>query len=123
MSGATANRPEDSLPLTPAQFYILLALAEQDLHGYGIMQSVKTRTEGSIRIGPGTLYSAIDRMIERGWIEETDSPDATKDDERRRYYHLTDFGMRVAQAEARRLASTVQDARELGLLGKSGGLA
>lgn len=123
MSGTTANRPEDALPLTPAQFYILLALAEQDLHGYGIMQSVKARTENNIRIGPGTLYSAIDRMIERGWVEETDSPENGSDDERRRYYHLTDFGMKVAQAEARRLASTVQDARELGLLGKNMGFA
>ena len=123
MSGTNANRPEDALPLTPAQFYILLALAEQDLHGYGIMQSVKARTENNIRIGPGTLYSAIDRMIERGWVEETDSPEKGSDDERRRYYHLTDFGMKVAQAEARRLASTVQDARELGLLGKNTGFA
>ncbi|MCB9449875.1 MAG: helix-turn-helix transcriptional regulator [Anaerolineaceae bacterium] len=117
MAGAS-NHPEDFLPLSPSQFYILLVLAEHDLHGYGIMQSVKIRTKGRIRIGPGTLYSAIDRMIERGWIVETDSLQPNQDDERRRTYHLTDFGMRVARAEAQRLAATVQDARELGLLTK-----
>ncbi len=112
----TSQQPEDFLPLSPSQFYILLALAENDMHGYGIMQSVKARTEGMVTIGPGTLYSAIDRMIERGWIEETAAPPAQTNDERRRYYRLTDFGMRVARAEAQRLAATVRDAREHGLL-------
>lgn len=114
MSASTAN-PQDFLPLTPAQFYILLALAHRDLHGYGIMQDVKTRTKKAVTLGPGTLYTAIDRMIERGWIEETDTPQQ-EGDERRKTYRLTDFGRRVAEAEARRLADTVQDARALGLL-------
>jgi DNA-binding PadR family transcriptional regulator len=113
----TQNRQStDYLPLSPTQFYILLALAGRARHGYGIMQLVKERTEGTVTIGPGTLYSAIDRMIERGWIEETAPTRGPDVDERRRYYCLTDFGARVAQAEAQRLAATVRDARELGLL-------
>lgn len=114
MSASTAQ-PQDFLPLTPAQFYILLALAERDLHGYGIMQDVKTRTKKAVSLAPGTLYTALDRMIERGWIEEVAAPNVG-DDERRKVYHLTDFGRRMAEAEARRLADTVQDARALGLL-------
>lgn len=112
---APPDDPRNALPLTPAQFMILLALAQHDLHGYGIMQSVKERTAGNLKLAPGTLYTALERMIERGWVEETDTHAAG--DERRRVYHLTDFGMRVAQAEAQRLEQTVQDARTLGLLG------
>lgn len=114
---ATKKHPDDWLPLSPTQWYVLLALAENDLHGYGIMQNVKQRTEGRVKIGSGTLYSAIDRMIEYGWIEETDAPDNKDADARRRYYHLNKYGTRVAEAEARRLANSVRDARVLGLLG------
>lgn len=121
MPEQTTHEPEDFLPLSPSQFYILLALAERDLHGYGIMQDVSKRTGGAVRIGPGTLYSAIDRLLERGWIQETDAPAAAaSDDERRRYYRLTPFGLRVAQAEARRMEQTVLDARARGLLTAEG---
>ena len=111
------KRPEDFLPLSPTQMYILLALAEEDLHGYGIMQNVKDRTDGRVKIGSGTLYSALDRMIEQGWIEETDPPKSPNTDERRRYYHITPTGTKIAEAEARRLLSTVKRAQTLGLLG------
>ena len=114
---AARKNPADWLPLSPTQWYVLLALAESDMHGYGIMQSVKARTEGRVRIGPGTLYSALDRMIEYGWIEECDPPEYGDVDARRRYYHLTQYGTRVAEMEAQRLANSVQDARIVGLLG------
>lgn len=106
------RRPEDLLPLTPAVFHILLALADGEKHGYGIMKEVTTRTEGSMRMGPGTLYGSIGRMLESGLIEMSDErPDAEMDDERRRYYRLNDFGLRVAQAEARRLAQLLRIAQ------------
>src|SRR5437879_6118048 len=95
--------PETLLPLTPAVFHILLALADGDCHGYGIMQEVERRSEGKVRLGPGTLYGSIKRLLHAGLIEESEvRPEA--DDERRRYYRLTDFGQRVAAAEAERLA-------------------
>ncbi|HEU5379934.1 MAG TPA: helix-turn-helix transcriptional regulator [Ktedonobacteraceae bacterium] len=106
------RRPEDLLPLTPAVFHILLALADGEKHGYGIMKEVTTRTEGSMRMGPGTLYGSIGRMLESGLIEMSDErPDAEMDDERRRYYRLSDFGLRVAQAEAHRLAQLLRIAQ------------
>ena len=104
---ATTN-PHDLLPLTPAVFYILLALADGDKHGYGIMQEVKVITDGQFSMGPGTLYGSIKRMLETGLIVEVDDrPDPALDDERRRYYRLTSLGQRVAQAEAERLAALV----------------
>jgi len=118
-----ANRkldPELFLPLTPAMFHILLALADRERHGYHIMQEVDERTEGKVRLGPGTLYGSIKRMLADGMIEETDErPDADMDDERRRYYRLTDFGYRVARAEAERLAGLVKTARSKKLLSKA----
>lgn len=106
------RHPEDLLPLTPAVFHILLALADGEKHGYGIMKEVTTRTEGSMRMGPGTLYGSIGRMLESGLIEMSDErPDAEMDDERRRYYRLSDFGLRVAQAEAHRLAQLLRIAQ------------
>jgi DNA-binding PadR family transcriptional regulator len=104
MSDATM-RPDEMLPLTPAVFHILLALADGEKHGYGIMQEVAAITNGTMRMGPGTLYGTIKRLLEAGLIEESDErPDPALDDERRRYYRLTPFGERVAQAEAARLA-------------------
>lgn len=112
-----AKQPEDFLPLTPAEFHILLVLAESETHGYAIMREVTQRTNGLIRLGPGTLYSSIKRMLERGWIVETVARvDPSMDDERRKYYKLTDLGLRIAQAEAEHLAQTVQAARTVGLL-------
>ncbi|HYK91908.1 MAG TPA: PadR family transcriptional regulator [Acidobacteriota bacterium] len=108
---------KELLPLTPAVFHILLALADGDRHGYSIMQEAEFRTQGKIRLGPGTLYGSIRRMLADGLIEETDErPDAALDDERRRYYHLTNFGRRVAAAEAERLQSLVVEARAKKLL-------
>lgn len=96
------------LPLTPTVFHMLLALADGDKHGYGIMQAVEAETEGQMQIRIGSLYGSIRRMIEAGLIEETDDrPDPELDDERRRYYGLTDFGRRVLTAEAARLAQVM----------------
>jgi DNA-binding PadR family transcriptional regulator len=107
--------PRSLLPLTPAVFHIMLALAERECHGYGIMIEVERLTEGLMRLGPGTLYRSIQRLVLDGLIEElTDSPDA--DDERRRYYRLTKLGLAVAQAEAQRLEILVYAARQRGLL-------
>ena len=117
---APERSPEEFLPLTPAMFHILLALADKERHGYHIMQEVDERTEGKVRLGPGTLYGSIKRMLADGWVEETEErPDPEMDDERRRYYRLTDFGFRVASAEAERLARLVKMARSRKLLSKT----
>ncbi len=109
--------PETMLPLTPAVFYILLALVDGERHGYGIMQEIAARTDGKVRMGPGTLYGSIKRMQDNGLIEESgERPDPALDDERRRYYRLTDFGQRVVKAEAQRLAELVNVARSKRLL-------
>ena len=106
------DKPEDWLPLTPAMFHILLALADKDRHGYDIMREVDERSEGQTRLGPGTLYGSIKRMLRDGWIEELDErPDPELDDERRRYYRLSKFGRRVMVAEAERLEKLVKSAR------------
>ena len=107
----------EMLPLTPAVFHILLALADRERHGYSIMQEVEARTDAKIRLGPGTLYGSIKRMLAAGLIEEMEArPDPALDDERRRYYRLTNFGRRVAAAEAERLHSLVREARAKKLL-------
>ncbi len=119
MAKVTAD-PESFLPLTPAAFHILLALADGEKHGYGIMREVTAQTEGKMRLGPGTLYGTIKRMLADGWIEESDErPDPELDDERRRYYRLTDFGQKVVRAEAERLSSLVSVARAKRLVGKA----
>ena len=93
-------------------FHILLALADKDRHGYDIMREVDERSEGQMRLGPGTLYGSIKRMLRDGWIEELDErPDPELDDERRRYYRLSKFGHRVMVAEAERLEKLVKSAR------------
>ena len=110
-----AKRPPDPdvyLPLTPAIAHILLALADGDRHGYGIMQEVERITEGAVRMGPGTLYGTIKRMIGGGLIEEADErPDPELDDERRRYYRATPLGRAVLDAETSRMARLVGAAR------------
>ena len=112
--------PESFLPLTPAVFHILLALADGERHGYSIMQEVETSTEGKMRLGPGTLYGSIKRLLNDRMIVESDArPDPEMDDERRRYYGLTSFGRRVAVAEAKRLAQLVMAARAKRLISKS----
>ena len=111
------QNPKTMMPLTPAVFHILLALADEDRHGYGIKQEIIQRTGGQIKLGPGTLYGAIKRLLAQGVIEEADErPDPEMDDERRRYYRLTKFGRRVTQAEAQRLAQLVRQARAKELL-------
>ena len=114
---APTRRPEEFLPLTPAMFHILLALADKERHGYHIMREVDERTSGSVKLSPGTLYGSIKRMMADGLIEELEErPDPELDDERRRYYRLTDFGYRVASAEAQRLEQMVRSARAKKLL-------
>jgi len=110
------REPEDFLPLTPAVLGILLSLAGEERHGYGIMQEVERRTDGKTSLGPGTLYRSIKQMLARGLIEESEErPDPELDDRRRRYYRLTGLGRRVAVAEVERLESLVGTAREKGL--------
>lgn len=113
----TVGTPEDLIPLTPRVFHILLALVDEEQHGYRIMKEVETRSEGRVRIGPGTLYEAIQRLVKNRLIEEsTERPDAEMDDQRRRYYRLTDLGRRVLRAESDRLAALVGFARSKNLL-------
>jgi DNA-binding PadR family transcriptional regulator len=108
-----SEEARDLLPLTPAVLNILLALADEERHGYGIMKEVEGRTGGETRLGPGTLYGSIKRMLADGLIEESDErPDPALDDQRRRYYRITDFGRRVAGAEVARMAELVDTARE-----------
>lgn len=103
------------LPLPPITFHILIALADAELHGYAIIQEVAARTEGAVRLGAGTLYRSLQRMLEQGLIAETDERPAPElDDERRRYYRITRFGAAVARAEARRLAQLVKLAKASG---------
>lgn len=103
------------LPLPPATFHILLALAEDDKHGYAIILDVAERTGGELKLSAGTLYRSIARMLEQGLLLETrDRPAPEEDDERRRYYRITKFGREVAKAEARRLVQLVKFARESG---------
>ncbi|HKD05975.1 MAG TPA: PadR family transcriptional regulator [Bryobacteraceae bacterium] len=98
-------------------FHILIALAGQDRHGYAIMQDVAARTNGRIKLSPGTLYGAIRRLLEEGLIVElNDRPDPEYDNERRRYYRLTDAGYAAARAEAARMKSVLGQARASGLL-------
>ncbi len=111
----------DSPPLTPQAFHILIALAARDQHGYGIMQDVAARTHGKIRLGAGTLYGLIKRLLEDGLIvelRETQRPPKSEDDDRRRYYRLTLAGRRAAQAEVARLNELLQQARAHGLVAK-----
>jgi DNA-binding PadR family transcriptional regulator len=109
-------------PLTPAMFHILLVLAGGERHGYAIMREVDALTSGAQRLGPGSLYGSIKRMRADGLIEECgERPDPTADDERRRYYRLTDLGRRAAGAEARRLEALVVAAHGRRLLGHADG--
>jgi DNA-binding PadR family transcriptional regulator len=105
------------LPLTPAVLHILLALAEGERHGYAIAQDVERITDGRVRMGPGTLYGSIQRMLDAGFIEEAARRQRTADDdERRRYYRLSALGRRVLRAEAERLAKVVVVARAKNVL-------
>lgn len=121
MTPASHRRvPEDLLPLTPAAFEILLALADGEAHGYQIMRSVDARTDGRLTLHAGTLYRALARLLEAGLIAELDERPDSDDDERRRYYRLTPFGIRVTEAEVARLSSQVRAAKSRRLLRRSG---
>jgi DNA-binding PadR family transcriptional regulator len=110
---------ETLLPLTPAVFHILLALADADRHGYGIAKEVAAQTDDQVRLGPGTLYGTLTRMVEAGLIGERPRQGrATAGDERRRYYRITTLGRDVAKAEARRLAALVDVARAKALIAR-----
>jgi len=108
--------PESLLPLAPAAFHILMALADEDRHGYAVMEHVSARTHGAVRLSPGTLYRTIQRLLEQELILETrERPAPEDDDERRRYYRLTSYGRSAARAEARRLAGLVRLAQASGV--------
>jgi DNA-binding PadR family transcriptional regulator len=105
------------LPLPPATFHILIALAEGERHGYAIIQEIAARTDGEVKLSAGTLYRSVQRMLEQGLLQESRRrPAPEEDDERRRYYLLTDFGTEVARAEARRLTQMVKLARASGFV-------
>ncbi len=107
------------LPLTPAVFHVLLTMVEGERHGYAIMRDVAETTHGRIKMGPGTLYGTIKRLLEARLIEESDRrPDPSLDDERRRYYRLSELGERVVKAEALRYEAVARLARRKKLLGR-----
>lgn len=103
----SSRSPEEFLPLTPAVFAILLALADGDRHGYGIMKQAALPAGGEIKLGPGTLYGTLDRLMRDALVEET----GFTDDDRRRYYRLTELGGRVLAAETARLSAALKTAR------------
>lgn len=100
------------LPLTPALFQVLVALADGDKHGYAVIKEVRRRTNDKVQLGAGTLYAIVKRLLDDGLIVECDErPDPALDDERRRYYRLTPDGRAVAQAEAHRLEEVLEQAK------------
>lgn len=109
--------PDTLIPLTAPVFHILMALADRERHGYAIMREVQAQTDGALKLGPGTLYGCIKRMLALGLLARgREQADPAMDDERRRYYRLTDLGRRVVQAEADRLARAVAAAQSKRLL-------
>jgi DNA-binding PadR family transcriptional regulator len=109
MSSKDQSGAAELTPLSPAIFHILLSLGEGERHGYALKREISARTGGKLKLGPGVLYGSISRMLELGLIEESaDRPDAHLDDERRRYYRITPYGRKVAQAEAARMRELVQ---------------
>ena len=117
MENISTMDTDDHLPLPPAVFHILMALADEDRHGYAIIQEVKARTNGEVRLSPATLYRSIQRMLQDDLISEVNERPAPElDDERRRYYRLTPLGRDVAAAEAERLSMLVRAARSSHLL-------
>ena len=118
----TPRNPRSLLPLPDAELEILLALADGEAHGYAIMRAVAERSEGWTRLGPGTLYAALKRLLAARLIERGgERPDAERDDTRRRYYRLSDLGSRVLAAELDRLSSLVRHGRRRLRLSPTGG--
>jgi DNA-binding PadR family transcriptional regulator len=115
-------KPEELLPLTPPVFHILVVLSEGERHGYAIMRQVAADTDGRLQLGPGTLYGCLKRMLAAKLVVESDErPDPALDDQRRRYYRITDFGARTVRAEAQRLAGALSAARARRLLTRTEG--
>jgi len=110
--------PRSYLPLTPLAFQVLLALADSERHGYGIIREVDERTDGLVKIRTGTLYTMLQRLLDERLLEESGRRPAAADDERRRYYRLTPLGRDVLQAEARRLELLIGEARRKHVLGR-----
>jgi DNA-binding PadR family transcriptional regulator len=111
--------PDTLLPLTPAMFEVLIALADGEKHGYAIIKEVARRTTGEVSLSAGTLYAIVRRFEQEGVIQESDErPDPALDDERRRYYKLTAFGREVAQAEARRMETALKMAHAKNLIAR-----
>ena len=108
---STNSNVEALLPLTPTVFHILVAIAEEPMHGYAIMQDVNERSAGRVGLGPGTLYGAIRRMVDSGLLDGAPSPSGQTEDPRRRYYRITDFGGRAMLAEAERMEQLVAEVR------------
>ena len=114
--GKKTRRPQDLIPLSPPVFHILLAIGNGRMHGYAIMQEIEERTNGRVSVLPGTLYSSIGRMLEDGLLSETsDRPNASVDDQRRRYYRVTKFGKAVVRAESERMAQLLDVAKDKNL--------
>ena len=108
-------------PLSPQAFHILVALADRDQHGYGIMLDIAERTGGKLRLSAGTLYGSVKRLLEQGLIvelRESQRPDKNLDDDRRRYYRLTPLGRKAAKAEVKRMSELLEQARAHGLVEK-----
>ena len=117
--GTRTPSPESQLPLPAATFHILMALADEDRHGYAIIQEVASRTNGDVRLSAGTLYRSIQRMVDQDYVVELtmrERPAAGEDDARRRYYRMTPFGRAVAEAETRRLGGLLRLARASGFV-------
>src|SRR5687767_9513956 len=109
--------PSEFVPLPTATFHILLALREEEKHGYAIMRDVESMSDGAVKIGPGTMYGSIKRMLASGLIEESDErPDPEMDDERRRYYRCTGLGAQVCQVEVERLTKLLKNAFPRGVV-------
>jgi DNA-binding PadR family transcriptional regulator len=102
-------------PLTPAVMHVLLSLAGGERHGYAILKEVLLQTNNQVRLGPGTLYGTLQRLMETGWVEETDGPRRVSD-ERRRYYRLSRSGREALKAEVERLEALVRGARARGII-------
>lgn len=103
--------PHSLLPLTPTVFHILLAVRESPRHGYAIMRDVSERSDGRVGLGPGSLYGAVQRMVEAGLLRRADPPDGEAEDPRRRYYAITPLGQQALLAETERMAQLVADVR------------
>ena len=110
-ASSEGSDPRNVLPLTRVEFHILLSLSDDARHGYAILQDVAQRTDGQIKLRTGTLYTVIKRMLDGGWLEESEA-EAGNDDQRRRYYRLTAHGREVLRAEAKRMQSLVALARD-----------